>query len=405
MAAIDERSDAPLRNRFFGNLESLRGIAALSVVLVHCIGCFITINDASGIADDIHAYFSYAVNGRNAVVLFYVLSGFVLSESLARSGLTVRSSLAFLIRRAFRILPLAYVMMAVSAVYLFFVWPQSDLSQFAHQWLLIGYFKPTLGEFVDDVLFQDYRLNAVYWTLYVELIGSLLFVPLFWLTVGVPAWARSSILVALIVVSFIGRETLVPQFFFCFELGVFAYLVRDFVASRRSVAVKIVHAEPVIACLGMFMVAYAHSLIVHPIFDALGFDKGDGIIFNWWQIVIEGFGAAILIFGCSGSSRVVSAILGNRPLRFLGKISFSLYCTHLIILKAVVPVWVAIFGEKLIAIPVLGPLLDIGFVIPAAILLSTFTYSWIELPGIAAGRKVWSGLLRLSPVRAASPAI
>ena len=33
-------------------------------------------------------YVFYAVNGRNAVVLFFVLSGFVLSESLSRSGVT-----------------------------------------------------------------------------------------------------------------------------------------------------------------------------------------------------------------------------------------------------------------------------------------------------------------------------
>ena len=127
----------------------------------------------------------------------------------------------------------------------------------------------------------------------------------------------------------------------------------------------------------------------------------ESITLVWLQVVIEAFGAAILVFGCSGSSQIVNAVLGNRPLRFMGRISFSLYCTHLIILKAAVPVWVAVFGAQLIAYPLLGPLLDIMFVVPAAVLLSAITYSYIELPGIAAGRKLSALLKRLLSNKAA----
>ena len=88
-------------------------------------------NEAGGYAHRSPVFF-LAVNGRNAVVLFFVLSGFVLSESLSRSGVTVQSSMNFLVRRAFRILPLTYVMMAVSTAYLLFLLPKIDLSHFAH---------------------------------------------------------------------------------------------------------------------------------------------------------------------------------------------------------------------------------------------------------------------------------
>ena len=392
-------SNTPRDHRFFGNLESLRGVAALSVVLIHCIGCFITMKPAD--MPTAVLYFFYAVNGRNAVVLFFVLSGFVLSELLSRSGVMVQSSMNFLVRRAFRILPLTYVMMAVSTAYLLFLLPKIDMSHFAHPWLLSGYFTPTPADLIQNVTFQDYGLNTVYWTLYVELMGSLFFIPLYWLTSNTPAAARCLIPIVLLVTSYLARDGgLFPQYFFCFELGILAYQLRDFFDARLWLTHRLRLVQPLAACLGLFMVGYAHSTIASWISRHAG-TALESITLVWLQVVIEAFGAAILVFGCSGSSQIVNAVLGNRPLRFLGRISFSLYCTHLIILKAAVPVWVAVFGEQLIAYPLLGPLLDIMFVVPAAVLLSAITYSYIELPGIAAGRKLSALLKRLLSNKAA----
>ena len=195
--------------------------------------------------------FFYAVNGRNAVVLFFVLSGFVLSELLSRSGVTPGAAVTFLVRRAFRILPLAYVMMAVSAAYLIFLSPQTDLSRFGHPWLLSGYFTPTPADVVSAVTFQDYRLNTVYWTLYVELLGSLFFVPLYWLISSTPATARLLTLIALLIVSYLGRDGgLFPQYFFCFELGILAYQFRDFVDARPTLTRKLQLVQPLAAWLG-----------------------------------------------------------------------------------------------------------------------------------------------------------
>ena len=386
-------------HKFFGNLESLRGIAALSVVFIHCVGCFITINGGPMPAP--MRYVFYAVNGRNAVVLFFVLSGFVLSESLSRSGVTPGAAVTFLVRRAFRILPLAYVMMAVSAAYLIFLSPQTDLGRFGHPWLLSGYFTPMPADVVPAVAFQDYRLNTVYWTLYVELLGSLFFVPLYWFISSTPAAVRLLTLIALLIVSYLGRDgDLFPQYFFCFELGILAYQFREFVDARPIVTRKLQLVQPLVACLGFFMIGYAHSTIATWISGTVGTGL-DRITLTWIQVIIEGFGAAILVFGCSSSSPIINAVLGNRPLRFLGRISFSLYCTHLIILKAIFPVWVALFGESLVTHPFLGPLLDLGFVVPAAVLLSAVTYSYVELPGIAAGRKLSALLKRLLSNKAA----
>ena len=181
---------------------------------------------------------------------------------------------------------------------------------------------------------------------------------------------------------------------------ILAYQFRDFVDARPTVTRKLQLVQPLAACLGFFMVGYAHSIIATWISGTVG-TALDSITLTWIQVIIEGFGAAILVFGCSSSSPIVDAVLGNRPLRFLGRISFSLYCTHLIILKAIFPVWVALFGESLVTHPFLGPLLDLGFVVPAAVLLSAVTYSYVELPGIAAGRKLSTLLKRVLSNKAA----
>ena len=153
-------------------------------------------------------------------------------------------------------------------------------------------------------------------------------------------------LIALLIVSYLGRDGgLFPQYFFCFELGILAYQFRDFVDARPTVTRNLQLVQPLAACLGFFMVGYAHSIIATWISGAVG-TALDSITLTWVQVIIEGFGAAILVFGCSSSSLIVNALLGNRPLRFLGRISFSLYCTHLIILKAIFPIWVAVVWRE-----------------------------------------------------------
>jgi peptidoglycan/LPS O-acetylase OafA/YrhL len=109
--------------KFFGNLESIRGLAALSVVVVHCIVAFALVDQNAGA---VRLILDIA-NGRNAVVLFFVLSGFVLSESLAHSSKSSRPILVFVSKRLFRMLPLAYVGLILSAFYLNFLYDGRNL--------------------------------------------------------------------------------------------------------------------------------------------------------------------------------------------------------------------------------------------------------------------------------------
>ncbi len=177
-------------------LDALRGIAALMVVLYHC---WQTLDGA--LADGIRAALLYTplkpiVGARPAVVLFFVLSGFVLALALQREP----GWRGFALRRVARIwLPFAFsVLLSAGLLLLLNPQPVADASGWfngdpwampltpavlARHLLMLG-----------DV--EGTRLNVVMWSLVYELRLSLVFplllglaaLPLRWLVPGMLAF-------------------------------------------------------------------------------------------------------------------------------------------------------------------------------------------------------------------------
>jgi peptidoglycan/LPS O-acetylase OafA/YrhL len=91
-------------------LQSLRGIAAIIVVLRHASLCYPDSNPVTGLVAAI------LLNSHAAVVVFFVLSGFVLGMSLADEDIDAACMARFYIRRGFRILPvLVFITLATLA--------------------------------------------------------------------------------------------------------------------------------------------------------------------------------------------------------------------------------------------------------------------------------------------------
>ncbi len=80
------------------------------VVIHHCI-MYYNFNTSS------LNFGEYLFNGHAAVVLFYVLSGFVLSASISTKPLTKINIKHFLIKRVFRIYPALWASMVVAFSY------------------------------------------------------------------------------------------------------------------------------------------------------------------------------------------------------------------------------------------------------------------------------------------------
>jgi peptidoglycan/LPS O-acetylase OafA/YrhL len=134
---------------FLPRLESLRGLAAFSVVGYHVFGQFIDTN----------------VTGMAPVVMFFVLSGFVLARSLEKNP----NPFDFLRHRVFRLVPAAAaVVLLLTFLYLqfgFFVGyqPRYDL----------------INVFLNALMIR-HDINGVMWSLTVECFATPLILWTFW---------------------------------------------------------------------------------------------------------------------------------------------------------------------------------------------------------------------------------
>lgn len=154
-------------------LDSLRGIAAVMVIFQH----FWEINHPSDARLKPWLFFCA---GHEAVILFFVLSGFVLSHQLRNFRLNNYGE--FVMRRILRIYPAYYAALLFSAVLLYFFqhyYPSSldghGLTRWFYIWSSTVFDKPLIINSVLLITHNGSSLNVAIWSLYFEMWISLLF--------------------------------------------------------------------------------------------------------------------------------------------------------------------------------------------------------------------------------------
>jgi peptidoglycan/LPS O-acetylase OafA/YrhL len=157
--------------KFEPRLESLRGIAALIVAAHHGMMTFISgTGDRPVILSSIFdVLWVRLTNPGLAVLFFFVLSGYVLGQSLTRDGDYWR----FMIRRAFRILPafVVSVLFAYACVTLVRMeTPPADLTEFFKRpfWPM-----PTIGQLFENLFLRSVWINGPTWSIKWEIVGSI----------------------------------------------------------------------------------------------------------------------------------------------------------------------------------------------------------------------------------------
>ena len=354
----------------FELLDGLRGAAALAVVVHHSANVYLDTETRNlGLLTPIlHAL---ARLGHPAVLLFFVLSGFVLYISFLRGH--DRSYRSFLSRRVFRLYPALIVAVAGAALVHWFQSPR-DCSAYdpwvASCWchdLTVGgtlRIMSLLGLRPEDNLF-----NPVLWSLFIEMRFSIVFMLLAalcqrsWIVifgVGVAAYFGGAYLLA--------------------ALGYHEpYLMGDLLAGTTGVTLFYLPSF----ILGMLVADLLHKRVGYKYWPRSNWIKTCivailfvlGLKVNS-DILREFVFAAIIFSVCLGGW--VDTLLRRRPFLFLGRASYSLYLIHLPILFAMT-YW-------------LQPKIGIAAVVLIAPVLSLIAaramYSLIEVPGISAGRTV-----------------
>lgn len=245
-------------------------------------------------------------------MLFFALSGFLMAHVYWHGTPSPARLWSYAVARVARVVPL----------YLLIV-----LASYAVTTLCVdGNACPRAYEVTDTNLADHLLLRAgvsVLWTIPVEMRFYLLF-PLFWL-----GFVLSRTLGAMLVAGFLVAYAVVPggtmpvmKLGHYFLIGLAVWLLFQAATWRtppRMVA-SLWNAAFLLSALGL--------LAMLPGAFALIFERPPGRM--WWEPWVAVAVASLLL--TSAASPLAGRLLGSRPLRWLGAISYSLYLTHMLVL-------------------------------------------------------------------------
>lgn len=338
-------------------LTSLRGVAALLVVLYH-IKHFFSQYFSSELVNQVLSKCYLGVD------FFFVLSGFILSYNYQKVFLFPKGSdyIVFLAKRVARIFPLHLVVM-------------------------LAYLLIPLAYFVSGKPIPDYRFSFDLFFYKLFLVDQWLFSSRAWLSWNMPSWTISAEMTVYIFFPLLslvsGRlKWLGTGFGVVFSAVILAWYYKH--AGFSSIGDGI-GTHGLVRCFCEFYI----GVCVYRVLQMRGFAQSRYICFMGLTLSVFSFGllttvdglpnyffvpvlfGMILLFLVSCKT-VFHEWLECRPLLFLGEISYSIYLIH-------------IFVREVFAMFFLGNSLDASWIwvvsyIASVIILSIFTYRFIEMP-------------------------
>ncbi len=368
------------KGRFFAELESARGIAALFVAGYHCAHSPVLIAGSErplytlgeshwtwALLREFHHLVVMGTAGPHlGVLFFFILSGFVLTNSLHQGPQATagRASARFFLARFLRIYP------AVVATILIF-WGVYAFTGFS--------FDPsiyTARSLLLNFALLRTNIDGAMWTLQVEFLALPLIFLAFLLQSRLGLWATSLLVLALTALAFSGWWVrLIPSpsrtgWLYTFLFGVMAYhLGRRIVPALRQRMATIVL---VVSVLIFFLI----GLLIRKQWETIGTTLA---------------GAAIVAVLAFGPTLPATALLRARPIRFLGRVSYSLYLLHPLTLPIIAKPQALFGGWVERGVPAILISLGLWFVTVVVILpLAWFMYRMVEVPFIRLGKR-WRG--------------
>jgi peptidoglycan/LPS O-acetylase OafA/YrhL len=351
-------------------LDSLRGLAALTVFCYHA---FLMLPAGPTTLEYLrHTPLGFCVDGRAAVLLFFVLSGFVLtwgfSEARDRSRFWM---LSFILRRIFRIYPafLVSTLFAVALRTLVFDAERVYLNYaygFAQEWKN-SFLASDFARFLTLIWPGSHLdINPVTWSLVVEMRISLIF-PIVIVLVN---WTPRKVMYVLPLAAAYALGFLLPH---VSTLRYFPHFVLGAICARHALAfITWLRPRPLplrLLCVLGSLALYGTATHA-PTFSTMSVHT---------QFLIEqsvGLGAAGLILSCLALS-APSGFFGSRPLRFLGATSYSFYLLHLVLMFSLSS-WLLRFTASYIA--------TVFAILVITYLISYVVFRFVEVPMNRVGR-------------------
>lgn len=326
-------------------LDGLRGVAALMVVFWHFSATFTPFLNArplfpkSGL---VHFALNYGLavfySGNFAVCIFFVLSGYVLTQGFFRTGNGAELGRKA-IGRYVRLAPPIFVGSLICAVLIYFNLYSNDMvhqivgSGDAEYRLNRGILALNPSSFLYEVLIRDFLVNddahlfnPAFWTMQIEFRGSLLVFMVAFLVYQafqVPArfrWPISKEMFLFLTINLLGLFLVLSTH----VRGLYFWNMLIGVAFAAMGPVRSLPRLTWIPLLGLALflggdnggLAYTH---LNPALNLIC--PGNGVQ------VAHVIGASLLLFVILGN-KALQAALSRSICRFLGRVSFSLYIIH-----------------------------------------------------------------------------
>jgi peptidoglycan/LPS O-acetylase OafA/YrhL len=331
--SISKEKLGAVKQNHIGILDLLRGVAALSVLLLHFIS---NRGLAKLYSASLMPIFQW---GNMGVDIFFVISGFIIPYSIWGKNYRIQEFGRFILKRIVRIAPPAYICVILILL----------------QWIIVDYFIKhnevsrltalTFEQVMRNILFQYSLLdpkwiNPVFWTLAIEF--------QFYVFIGLAySWIfeRGSIL------AFITGFLFLTLGYYVFHFS--RYSFSGYAPHFASGGVTLLYMKKAIK-LWKYLLVLALSFLM-------------AVHISELMTALFGLGTALII---------AFARVRNPVFAFFGKISFSLYLTHLLVGGITEFILVKLFHPQ-------TELANVGAIlvcIAAAIAFAYVFYRLVEIP-------------------------
>lgn len=350
-------------------LDGLRGLAALTVVFWHFFSLFPA--SSTTLLWKMSPLYVFIAGGE-AVVLFFVLSGFALSSMYVKSGFAAYK--AFAVRRSIRIYGpyLCALALAVVSDRLLSKGYRSHFSPwFNRTWTLPFHWSDVWAHIAFLGVYNNARFDTAFWSLVHEMRISLVFPFMYLLLAGRNALTQVAFAVLLILTGALSGATFARNidlggsilFAGLFISGLCIFERKALLADLYKRLGRTSRGVAVILTLLLF---YFGRLISHALPEAWG-------SLLCLPVGLGASGIVVLAF----SSPALAAFLKSQVVSWLGNISYSLYLVHGTILFGLI-------NSLNLQSPVLWLL---WLYVPLALITAWAFHAFIEAPLISQSRK------------------
>lgn len=299
----------------YKQLDSLRGLAALTVFIGHSVGSVV---NASVLTKVQTTPLSILFNGYAAVMFFFVLSGFVLSLPFVNNEKPL-SLTAFYTKRFFRIYPAFLIAMVLSVALKEWVYNDHNMADsvlwFKQYWAW-HWDRVSLKEIIRALLliepgFNGQRIDPPVWSLVVEMKMSIILPFFIWIVSRCSGIVNIGLFFLISYLAYRHTGLQISVFYLGVLLAKYQYQLKN--------TIKMLPTPVLVMVMLLSLSLYNAGL------EFLGLHlKPSYVIFSNY---LPAIGSSMVIITVLASKRL-SILLEHRVFAFFGAISYSFYLMH-----------------------------------------------------------------------------